>query len=149
MMIRKATLTDAKYLTALTFRSKAHWNYSQEQLDGWKEDLTISADYILVNEVFVLLDQSEIIGYYSWIVDHEGIIELDNLFVDPPHIGNGFGKILMHDFLERIKNEGEKKIRLYSEPQVEKFYAHFGFQTVGQHQSSIKDRFLPIMQLTL
>ena len=38
---------------------------------------------------------------------------------------------------------------LDADPNAESFYARFGFTQVGQLQSSIKDRFLPIMELIL
>ncbi|NOQ71824.1 MAG: GNAT family N-acetyltransferase [Crocinitomix sp.] len=148
-MIRKAMKMDADILTDLTFRSKAFWNYSPEQLHAWKVELAITTDYVLENEVFVLLLKSKVIGYYSWLVHDNDTVELGNLFIDPPCMNKGNGKILMNDFLERVKSSGKKKIRLFSEPQVEKFYGQFGFQTIGQHQSSIEGRFLPIMELAL
>ncbi|AYN02731.1 GNAT family N-acetyltransferase [Chryseobacterium sp. 3008163] len=40
-----------------------------------------------------------------------------------------------------------KKITLDAEPNAKNFYKTFGFQTVGQLESSIKDRYLPIMEL--
>lgn len=149
MLIKEATKIDAQNLTDLTFRSKAHWGYSSEQLEIWRDDLTVTANYIVENEVYVLFVETKIIGYYSWSKQSDGSIELNNLFVDPPFIGQGFGKILMQDFLARIKERGINMIQLFSEPQAENFYSRFGFKTVGQHQSSIKDRFLPIMELKL
>mgnify|MGYP003691115587 FL=1 len=118
-------------------------------MEIWKDDLTITADHIIENKFYVLLDEVKIIGYYSWSKNGDGSIELNNLFVDPPFIGQGFGKMLMQDFLKRINELGIKKVQLFSEPQVENFYSRFGFKTIGQHQSSIKDRFLPIMELKL
>ncbi len=39
------------------------------------------------------------------------------------------------------------KITLDAEPNAENFYRIFGFETIGQLESSIKDRYLPIMEL--
>jgi predicted N-acetyltransferase YhbS len=71
------------------------------------------------------------------------------MFVLPDFIGKGFGQVLMNDFLTRLRNTGFKKIILDSEPNAEKFYAKFGFITTGQMESSIKDRYLPRMELAI
>lgn len=96
-----------------------------------------------------MLVKNETIGYYSYFEAEEKSIKLDNLFILPEYIGKGFGKILMNHFLSNIKNIGIEKIILDSEPNAEKFYNKFGFEKVGQLESSIKDRFLPIMELKL
>jgi GNAT superfamily N-acetyltransferase len=152
MKIREADKIDAQALTELTFRSKAYWNYSAEQLAAWTDDLTITSEYISKQNVFILTEDEKIYGYYSWFNMNETDVELDNMFIDPICIGKGFGKLLMQDFLKRVKMDGKKKITLYSEPNTEGFYqsaAGGGFKTVGQHQSTIKERFLPIMELFL
>ena len=51
MRIKLAKHIDNIELSELTVRSKAHWNYSLEQIEKWKDDLTISAEYIDKNEV--------------------------------------------------------------------------------------------------
>lgn len=90
-----------------------------------------------------------IIGYYSYVFKNEKVIELDNLFVLPEHIGKGFGKYLVLDFLNRIKETGIEKITLDSEPHAENFYSKMGFVKVGEFETSIKNRFMPIMEMKL
>lgn len=149
MKIEKAIHTDAKALTALTIRSKAHWDYSAEQIEIWKPDLTISAEYIATNAVFVLNDREQLIGYYSYLVLDEVKMKLDNIFIDPTFIGKGYGKILMEHLLSEAKQKGFDKIVLDSEPNAEAFYHKFGFKVIGQLETSIKNRFLPIMELSI
>jgi len=52
MNIEKANKTDAKQLTELTIRSKSHWNYSKQQIEAWRNDLTVTEDYLIA----ILLD---------------------------------------------------------------------------------------------
>ena len=67
----------------------------------------------------------------------------------PAFIGKGFGKVLMNDFLGRLKFSDVQKVVLKSEPNAEEFYVKLGFVKVGQIETSIKDRFLPIMELQI
>jgi len=92
---------------------------------------------------------NQIIGYYSFFHESENSIKLDNLFVLPDFIGKGFGKLLMNDFLVRLQDLSVQKVVLNSEPNAESFYIKFGFVKIGQIETSIKDRHLPIMELKI
>jgi N-acetylglutamate synthase-like GNAT family acetyltransferase len=149
MDILKAELTDNEILTSITKKSKAYWGFSEDILKEWEHLLTITKDYIEKNKVYKLVQNEQIIGYYSYFSTDENTIKLDNIFILPEFIGKGFGKILMNDFLKNIKQIGIIKVTLDAEPNAEKFYMTFGFETIGQLESSIKDRYLPIMELQI
>ncbi|GAA3790039.1 GNAT family N-acetyltransferase [Corallibacter vietnamensis] len=150
MTIERATRTDSKTLTELTMRSKSHWDYSMQQIEKWRDDLTISKDYITEKEVYKLIDsENKIIGYYSYFLINEVKVKLENLFVEPKFIGCGYGKMLMNDFIERIRKTRTEKIILDSDPNAENFYKKIGFKVIGKLETSIKNRFLPIMELKI
>jgi N-acetylglutamate synthase-like GNAT family acetyltransferase len=145
MKIIKSNKEDADLLTKLTIASKSYWNYEEKQISMWTKDLTISESYVLKNNVYKLVSNTTIIGYYSFFITNN-IIELDNLFIKPEFIGQGNGKILILDFLEKAKEFSPKKIVLYSDPNSEVFCKKFGFTTIGQKPTSEINRFLPIME---
>jgi len=149
MEIKQAVINDNEILTEITKKSKAYWGYSEEQILKWNNNLTISAAYIETNCVFTLVNGNKIIGYYSYIIKEEKNVILDNLFILPEYIGKGFGKYLMTDFLDRMKKEKFEKITLDSEPNAENFYQKFGFKKIGEFETSIKNRFMPIMEMSL
>lgn len=150
MNIEKANREDHEILTEITKKSKAFWGYSEEQMTQWNDALTITQEYIQTNFAYKLIQENQVIGYYSYFNSETAIIKLDNLFILPEYIGKGFGNQLMQDFLNRIKeNRDVKKILLDADPNAEKFYQKFGFKTIGQLETSIKNRFLPVMELNL
>ena len=149
MIIKKAKNTDGNDLTELTIRSKSHWNYSKEQVDKWKSDLTITSNYIDENEVYKLLIDNILVGYYSYFKLNDDNVKLENLFIEPKFIGEGYGKMLMSHFLNRVEKNNFKKVTLDADPNVEKFYTKIGFKVVGQLESSVKNRFLPIMEMEI
>lgn len=150
MKIEKANSDDHKILTEITKKSKAFWGYSEEQMVQWNDVLTITKEYIQTNFAYKLIKENQVIGYYSYFNADTYIVKLDNLFVLPEYIGKGFGNYLMDDFLNRInENRDIKKVLLDADPNAEKFYQRFGFETIGQLETSIKNRFLPIMELRL
>ena len=56
---------------------------------------------------------------------------------------------MMNHFIQQVKDKGYERIHLESEPNVEKFYQNLGFKVIDWLESSIKNRFLPIMELEL
>ena len=149
MKIEKAQIADSAILTDITYKGKAFWGYSPEQLEKWKNELTISPEYIEKHEAYKLLIGEEIVGYYSFLKMDDGTIKLDDIFLLPEYIGKGYGKILMLDCIEKSKLLFAKRIILDAEPNAEGFYQHFGFETYNRLESSIKGRLLPQMELYL
>lgn len=149
MTIEKAIGSDHQILTEITKKSKAFWGYSQEQIETWSQFLTLTPLYIETNSVYKLAIENEIIGYYSFLNEEENCVKLDNLFVLPEFIGKGFGRILMEHFFLSLNKVSINKIILHSEPNAEPFYAKLGFIKTGQMETSIKDRYMPLMELEL
>jgi len=149
MILQKANPDDHKILTVITQKSKAYWGYSEQQIKIWSDALTVTKTYLETTPVYKLSIDNQIVAYYSFVYEDEHTVKLDNLFVLPKYIGKGVGLFLMNDFLNRLKETNFKKVILHSEPNAEMFYAKFGFVKVGQLETSIKDRFLPILELIL
>ncbi len=149
MKIVKATSKDDEVLTDITKKSKAFWGYSDEQILKWNDSLTVSKEYIETYNVFKLITEDTIIGYYSYFNIENDTIKLDNLFILPEYIGKGFGKLLMNDFLNKLEKSETKKVQLHADPNAENFYLKLGFKKVGEFETTIKNRFMPIMELDM
>ena len=146
MKVEKANITDAEKLTRLTLKSKSYWNYSEEQMDKWRPELTITSDYIVKNEVYKLIIDDQLIAYYAYFRVDKEKVKLDNMFINPEFIGRGYGKWLIDDFIKRVKRSGFTKIELDADPNAKEFYEKLGFLEVGKTRSSISNRFLPLME---
>ena len=149
MIIKRAHKNDSPKISEVCFLSKAYWGYSKEQMERWRDDLTIDPGYIQKNEVFVLVNEDEIIGFYSYFEDKNKSVMLDNVFLLPAFIGKGLGRFLMDDFIQRVKNEGYLSIILHADPHATNFYSKYGFKIMGKKQTSIEGRYMPIMELSL
>lgn len=150
MKIEKANNNDHKILTKITKESKSFWGYSLEQMEQWNQLLTISQNYLNTHFVYKLILKEEIIGYYSYFLIDEKNIYLDNLFILPKYIGKGFGKYLIQDFFDRIKEHKTiEKVILEADPNAEIFYQKLGFNTIKKIETSIKNRLLPLMEFRL
>jgi len=146
MKIIKANTTDGNVLTALTLESKAHWGYTVDQIENWTDDLTINATYIDKNQVYKLVNDDKLVGFYAFLPESNTKVELNFMFVDSAYIGKGYGKILMNDFLERVKALQYKTVTLIADPNAELFYKRAGFNVLEKLESLVEGRFLPVME---
>ena len=80
-------------MTEISFASKRYWEYPEEYYRFWESELTISADYIGRNDVWVYETDDGILAYYSLVLLEEelklgGIVIgcgfwLEHMFVFP------------------------------------------------------------------
>ncbi len=148
-MIIEAEITDHNILSKITKASKAHWGYSKEQMRIWDDDLTIKPDYINKHIVFKLIKNDQPIGYYSLEIKKESTIKLENMFIIPEYIGKGFGKLLLEHAFKKAIDMGHKEMVLDADPNAYLFYKKYGFKIIGKKETSIKGRYMPIMQKSL
>lgn len=148
-MIVKATISDAKSLTEIALKSKAIWGYSDEQIQNWTEELTVSNQMIEEMFVYKFLVAKKVVGFYILNQPKENSIELEFLFVLPNFIGKGIGnQLLLHAF-EKAISLNCKKIILLADPNATPFYQSKGFVIIDKKESAIFGRFLPVMQRDL
>lgn len=148
-MIVKAHVSDAKILTEIALNSKAFWGYSNDDLESWKPDLTVSET--MINELFVyqFMFDDTTVGFYMLNPPKEKAIELEMLFVLPDFIGKGIGKQLLVHAVQKAKKLEAKYITVVSDPNAAAFYQSQSFVIIDKKQSSIGGRFLPVMKLDL
>ncbi len=148
-MIVSATIIDAKQLTEIALISKAFWGYSNELIESWREDLTITSKMISDFSVYKFLVDDAIAGFYVLNPPKEKTIELEMLFVLPEFIGKGIGKKLLHHSFEKVKEHKVKSMTLLADPNAVSFYCSQGFYEIDKKESSIPNRFLPVLQKDL
>ena len=150
MKIREAKHEDAEKLSQIAFAAKSYWKYPERWLELWKDALTITPETILENEVFVMSEKGEIVGFYELIINKNSA-ELEHLWINPENIGFGIGRKLFVHALEKAVSLNAKKLNIESDPNAEGFYKKMGAKRVGNAVSEIEgnERILPLMQIVL
>ncbi|QOD59404.1 GNAT family N-acetyltransferase [Polaribacter haliotis] len=148
-MLVKATLSDAKQLTEIALKSKAIWGYSNELIESWREDLTVTSTIISKEIIYKFMVDTKIAGFYFLNKPKENSIELEMLFVLPNFVNRGIGKQLLTHSFEKAKSLDSKKMILLADPNAVPFYKSQGFYKINKIESSIAGRFLPVMQKDL
>ena len=54
--IRQAQPIDSELLTEISFAAKKHWNYPDNYYDLWRDELTITKDYIHLGQTKKAID---------------------------------------------------------------------------------------------
>jgi GNAT superfamily N-acetyltransferase len=156
--IRKATLDEAEVLTQIAHDAKRYWGYPESWVERWKDDLTLTAEFISSNEVYVVETdpdlrseaESVIAGFYAIAMSGEKA-ELEHMWVRPERIGSGCGKELMMHALETAAFLNAAALEISADPNAEGFYKRMGATRIGEIHSEIEGqpRTLPRLSIKL
>ncbi|WP_321366536.1 GNAT family N-acetyltransferase [uncultured Desulfuromusa sp.] len=158
MMIRPATEQDSEILTEISFSSKNYWHYPAQYFEIWKNELTITCEYIRKNYVQIIETNGEIVGYYS-IVELENDLEISNftmrkgtwlehVFIRPDFIGKGYGKKLMQHLISSTTKHHWKELKILADPHSTGFYKKLGATYIKDIPSNIPDRTVSYFEWT-
>ena len=150
--IRAAHEDEAGELTALCFRSKAHWGYDETFMALSRVSLTISPELIASGRVEVAQNpRGVIVGMASIAkLPQADSYDLLHLFVDPSAIGSGTGRALFGVAAAMAKERGARLLVIQSDPNAAWFYRRVGARDAGDAPSeSIPGRRLPVLHYAL
>ncbi len=148
VQLRQGSPADAEALTRIAFAAKRHWNYPETWIEQWRDDLTVSGDYLREHWTVVAEWEGEILGWCGFS-GHDNMREIDHLWVDPPSIGLGVGDALLRHGIRVLRNEGADTLRILADPNAAGFYRRFGARQVRETPSKPPGRVLPVMILNL
>jgi GNAT superfamily N-acetyltransferase len=146
MHIARAKPEDAATLTAIAFAAKRHWGYPERWIEIWREELTVSPEFIASNETHAAIVDCRAVGFYA-LVRKGDKLELLRLWVLPDAMGRGIGRSLFMHCVECARELGGHAIEIESDPNAEGFYQRMGARRVGVSVSALDDqrRELPIL----
>ena len=146
--IRAPRASEAKALSDLAQRAKAHWGYSAEWLQLWNGDLTISGDYLLAHRSFVAESAGKRVGLCVLEIRGE-VAELGHVWVAPECHRQGVGTALVARALEAAAKAGVRSVEIVSDPFAEGFYVRLGAKKLRDQPAPMPgapDRTLPVME---
>lgn len=131
MQIRAATASDLQAINAITLAAKAHWGYSDAQLEAWRDDLLTSAESLSERPTLVALESGDLVGVAQ--VDPAATPwELVSCWVAPSHMRHGIGRALLHAMKAEVARAGQHALHIDADPNAEPFYLALGAVRVGQ-----------------
>jgi GNAT superfamily N-acetyltransferase len=148
--IQRALQGDASILTRIAFAAKAHWGYPERWMERWREDLTITPEYVHQNEVHVAIAEGGPAGFYA-LVGEGRRVELEHLWVLPERMGEGVGRALFEHALRTAASLGAGVVGIEADPNAEGFYKRMGASHVGEivYEIDGRERVLPLLAMYL
>ncbi|AUC86083.1 GNAT family N-acetyltransferase [Polaribacter sp. ALD11] len=146
-MLVEATISDAKILTQIVLESKAYWGYSEDQIEGWREDLMVTSKMFEDWHVYKYLIDTKIVGFCILNTTNARRSIIEFLFVSPKVIKQRIGKQLLDHVIEHCIGCSSVVLNVLSDPNAKRFYAKHGFKVIAETESSIPGRLLPEMEL--
>ena len=147
-MIRRSAPEEAATLTTIALEAKRHWGYPEHWIKHWESDLTISADFIRDNHVYVAEEDGEVQGFYALSVAGDKA-ELEHMWVTPDRIGTGVGKDLFLDAMERAAALNVGAVEIVADPNAAGFYKHMGATQIGETDASLDGQSRTLPRLTI
>ena len=150
--IRPARTQEADALSALCYRSKAHWGYGEEFMARSRASLTLSPEFIATGRVFVAEPEGcAPLGVASVApLKVKGDYDLVHLFVEPSAMINGVGRLLFEAAANKARADGARRLVIQSDPHAVGFYRRLGATDAGEAPSdSIPGRMLPMLHFEL
>jgi len=159
-MIRDANQHDCKVLTEISFIAKSFWNYPDEYMKLWKEELTIRKKYLNNKIVRCYEQEGKLIGFYSIFemseqktfgkVYLEQGFWLDHMFILPKYHKKGIGREFIEDIkILSKKQQIGKSLKIFVDPNAKGFYLKVGAKEIRVSESSIPNRTIPVMEIDL
>lgn len=146
-MIRKTRPEEAAALHALAVRSKAVWGYDAAFMALAAPKLALQEDWLAAGRVLAAEVDGTVAGVAVVLPpDHEGIAELEHLFVEPAFLRRCIGSALLEEVVAMARRDGARALRALADPQAQPFYERAGFRRIAEAPSdAIPGRMLPLM----
>jgi len=159
IQISKTQNSDAEVLTDISFAAKKHWNYPDSYYDLWRDELTITKDYIQQNIVFKALYMDVVIGFYSITENKDDFYSgdtfvkqgfwLEHLFIKPEYHKLGIGVSMINHAKQVSRDLGIRNLFIFVDPYAKGFYDRVGAEYLYDSKSSIPGRIIPVYGLRI
>ena len=144
-LIRDARPEEGAALAALQRRASLVWDEYREQLLAHPEVIEAETAAIAAGRVRVAEGgDGDVLGVSVVLEPHDGVVELEGLFVEPDEHGRGVGRALVADAAARARATGATRMDVTAGPATG-FYERCGFVRAGETQTL----FGPALRLTL
>jgi GNAT superfamily N-acetyltransferase len=148
----RARPEQAERLTQIAHAAKSYWGYPSQWIELWHNQLTVTRQFILHNEVYAAVDDEDqaILGFYALSGEGERMV-LEHLWVQLRSLHGGVGRKLFEHAVQLATERGAQRIEIESDPNAEAFYQKMGAETVGEVTYELEGlpRSLPLMVYTI
>lgn len=146
--IRPTAASDAPLLTMLAHAAKASWGCPPGWIAAWRDELTLTPDYLEAHRSFVAEVAGSVAGMCA-IEDHGARWVIEHLWVDPATQRRGVGAALVTHALATARACQPLPVEVVSDPNAEGFYVRLGARRVGSRHAPMPgapQRTVPVLE---
>jgi GNAT superfamily N-acetyltransferase len=118
-------------LEELQRRASLEWEDYRADLLANPDAIELPLSQLAEKRVRVAEADSGIVGFSVVIPKSGGISDLDGLFVEPAHWGNGVGRLLIADAVDLARRQAARSLEVVGNPRARGFYERCGFVEFG------------------
>jgi GNAT superfamily N-acetyltransferase len=151
LLFRPASGRDAERLTAIAYAAKRHWGYPETWMEAWRDELTVTPEYIRTQPVVVARQSGRIVGFFGLLILQDGAW-LQHFWLKPDCIGWGLGRAMFAEAVRITRSSGRTELRITSDPNAEGFYRKMGAVRVGLERTLLLGKIrreLPLLAFPL
>jgi GNAT superfamily N-acetyltransferase len=145
--IREGRPEEFERLREIAIAAKAHWGYELAWVQEWAAAGDFEPESLSRRLVYVADSHGEPIGWAALIPRGE-VGWLEDLWVDPPWIGRGVGRLLFEHVVLCARQLGARGVEWEAEPNARGFYERMGGTYVRDSQTTEWGRVLEVLGLT-
>lgn len=151
MTIIRARPEMADVLSEIAWEAKQSWGYSEDWMEAWRDQLTLTPDVIRSEEAWFAEIRSRAAGFYVLRCLPNATGSLEHLWVRPDSMRMGVGSRLLEHAVDRGKAAAISSLSVVADPNAEAFYLKYGARRIGTETGSVcgHRRELPILTLAI
>lgn len=143
----RARGADVDELVRVAVSSKGVWGYDASWLARFRETFGLTPSQVEAGSFYCLRRDGGIGGWYS-VRMRDGTAMLDDLWIAPPSVGHGWGRLLFEHACARALALGAQRLEWEADPNAVPFYRHMGGTVTGEVDGGM-GRMIPTMALDL
>jgi ribosomal protein S18 acetylase RimI-like enzyme len=145
-MIRLGTSADLAAAASVYRRASLSNTGDRDNLLAHPEYLILGPEGLAGGRTHVVEEDGAVVGFATW-AETAGIIELEDLFVDPGYMRRGIASALVSRIAEVLRARGAERLEVTANPHALGFYRAVGFIECGTAETDFGAA--PRMVLTL
>jgi len=135
-------------LREIAVEAKAHWGYDRALVEEWALGGDFDPESLRKRLLYVAESDGRPVGWAALIPRGE-VGWLEDLWVDPPWIGRGVGRMLFEHVAAEARQRGARRLEWEAEPNAQGFYEHLGATYVRDSEETEWGRVLEVLGVDL
>lgn len=150
LIFRRAFEREIDELNAISFNSEMIWGFDPNYMDKFKQEYSLTKEYLKENLVWVIELNTKVIGFCAIKENNSSVAELEYFYVKARYIKKGYGKAMWNYMIDACSQLKYTELHFVTSPEASSFYLKLGAELVSTTESLLKrGRIIPELKYTI